>query len=155
MPVYPCRNCRKSVDPTIDAFCKACNEPFPFECSKCTKKMNQESIFELAGITFQKPLFCLDCGDDNKVIECRVCGKTLIKSQGKVTHAGGIDRVYHPDCFAKQVKITDMITRYVTPVLALAGAVLGYAYGGAILLPIGLIAGAAMCIGVARLLAPK
>lgn len=155
MPVYPCRNCTKSVDPTIDAFCKNCNEPFPFACSKCNTKMNQEQVFELAALKFQKPLFCIPCGEANKVIECRICGKTLIKSNGKVTVSGGIERVYHPDCFEKQVKNTDMIAKYITPALGVLGAIVGFSYGGWLLVLPGAAAGAMLCLGVARMMAPK
>lgn len=155
MPVYPCRNCSKSVDPVQDACCKNCGEQMPFSCSKCNTKMGQESIFELAGLKFQKPLFCIPCGEANKVIECRICGKTLIKSNAKVTTTGGIERVYHPDCFQKQIKNTDMIAKFVTPALGVLGAIIGWGYGGWLLVLPGAAAGAMLCLGVARIMAPK
>lgn len=155
MPVYPCRSCSKSVDPIQDPCCKACGEQYPFTCSKCNTKMNQEAIFELGALKFQKPLFCVPCGEANKVIECKICGKTLIKSNAKVTFNGGLERVYHPDCFEKQVKNTDMIAKFITPALAILGAIIGYGYGGLILTIPGAAAGAMLCLGVARLMAPK
>lgn len=155
MPVYPCRSCSKSVDPIQDGFCKACGEQSPFTCSKCNSKMTQQDIFELAALKFQKPLFCEACGEANKVIECKICGKTLIKSNAKVTYAGGLERVYHPECFEKQIKNTDMIAKFVTPALAVLGAIIGYGYGGWLLLLPGAAGGAMLCLGVARLMAPK
>ncbi|MEW6278814.1 MAG: hypothetical protein AB1758_09345 [Candidatus Eremiobacterota bacterium] len=154
MPVYPCRNCKKSVDPVVDGFCKNCNEAYPFECSKCGTKMSPELIFDLHALTFQKPLFCLSCGEANKVVECKICGKTLVRSVGKITSINGIERVYHPACFDKQLKNVVMIRKYVTPALIILGAVVAYAYSPW-MIPVGAAGGAGLAMGLAILFTPK
>lgn len=154
MPVYPCRNCKKSVDPTQDGFCRNCNEAYPFECSKCGTKLSPELIYELGSLTFQKPLFCISCGEAGKVVECRICAKTLVRSLGKVTMAGGQERVYHPACFEKQLKNVVLLRKFVTPALAVLGAIVAFAYSPWVI-PVGAAGGAALGMGLAILFTPK
>lgn len=125
MPVYACHRCDQLVDTHSDPYCRNCAEKKPFKCSRCEKSMNQTDIFQLERLKTKKPLFCLDCGEQGEVVECGICKKTLVRSQGKqVSHIPGA-KVYHSDCYNKQLSTISTLQK-LTPVFGIIGAAIGW-----------------------------
>lgn len=125
MPVYPCHRCDQLVDTHSDPYCRNCAEKKPFKCSRCEKSMNQTDIFQLERLKTKKPLFCLECGEQGEVVECGICRRTLVRSQGtQVSHLPGA-KVYHNDCYNKQLGTISTLHK-LTPVFGIIGAASGW-----------------------------
>lgn len=103
MPSYPCNKCKKPVDLHDDKACPSCKNSTPFSCSKCGKSISGVHVFNAKKVTIKKPLFCEACGYESEVVECKVCKKGLLRSQG-IEPNPAKDHVYHEECLAKQEK---------------------------------------------------
>lgn len=125
MPVYACVRCDQLVDTHSDPYCRNCAEKKPFTCSRCGKQMNQTDIFQLERLKTKKPLLCLECGEAGEVVECGICKKTLVRSQGKQVSFVPGAKVYHNDCYNKQLS-TIATLRKLTPVFGIIGAMIGW-----------------------------
>lgn len=128
MPVYPCRECQKPVDPTSDPKCE-CGSDKPFECSKCGDPIGRSSIYRLEKLKTKKPLFCHSCGNANEVVKCGICKIGLVRSQGHQVSQATNAKVYHKACYDKQMETIRYATK-AAPFLAVCGVLIGLmAYG--------------------------
>ncbi|MBI3925797.1 MAG: hypothetical protein HY319_09670 [Armatimonadetes bacterium] len=154
MPHYPCIKCDGLVDTHNDVVCRECGEKRPFACSKCGKGMNQVDIFQLEKLKTKKPLLCMDCGTANEVVKCGICKGSLVRATGRQLSEAPGAKVYHKDCYEKQMGVVAM-TRKLFPVFAAIGLACGYFLGG----PIAAAIGAAAFLGLGwmgvQILIPK
>ena len=103
MPAYPCVQCSKQVD-VRDLECRSCREKKPFKCSRCDKRLNSMEVFKADQLTFQKPLFCGECGLAGEAVSCPHCRSELVRRNG--VDDNGV--LYHQDCY-KTVQIQKKI----------------------------------------------
>ena len=164
MPVYPCEKCNAPVDPTSEAFCRNCSDKQPFSCSRCNKRMANHDIFQLEKLQVKRPLLCLQCGEAGEVVKCGLCKLSLVRSTGRSLSTAPGAKVYHVDCYNKQMKTVDMIGKMV-PIMAILGLAMGYLIGktwgsgnqlaGVIGAPVFAIACAAMTLATKGFFTPK
>lgn len=124
--------------------------------------MNQADIFHLEKLKTKKPLLCLDCGRANEVVKCGICKLSLVRSQGVQVSGAPDAKVYHKDCYDKQIKTVGMAHKF-SPGVAVGGVVIalvawlagGFSAGGAAAVAgIGLIGGL-MIRMIAEIFTPK
>lgn len=120
MPAYPCVQCNSPVD-VRDLTCRSCGDKKPFACSKCNKRLGAMSVFNAEQLTFQKPLFCEQCGVEGQPITCPHC-KTDVYRSGGVEDNGVY---YHQDCF-KTVSLQKKITPVLRVFLCIVGGYVTY-----------------------------
>ena len=125
MPAYNCRICKGIVDPTETIKCPSCDESKPLICSKCSSPINHHDIHEIGKLRVKKPLLCIGCGQDNKVVKCALCNLGVVRSQGATVSPLENAKVYHPKCLNKRKKSVEIANK-IAPICA--GAVL--AVGG-------------------------
>lgn len=118
MPAYPCAKCNTPVDHR-DLTCRSCGDKKPFTCSKCSRRIGAMQLHNAEQLTFQKPLFCEECGREGQPIECPHCKTDVYRNSG--VEDNGV--FYHEDCFK-----TVAIQKKITPILRVVLLVfLGYA----------------------------
>ncbi len=159
MPRYECRECNSLVDTHSDVVCPECGCKKPFTCSKCGKHMNQVDIYKLESLKIKKSLFCQECGYANEVVECAICKKGLVRSTGKQLSEGPDAKVYHKQCYEKQMQLVDNIKNIFTPIFGGIGFVIGYlflgGYSGLITAIIGAVVWVGLAIGLQQILTPR
>lgn len=128
MPVYPCARCGTSVDPTLDMFCKSCQDKQPYECSRCNKRMSSGEVFQLERLKTKRPLLCMTCGESGEVVKCKICKLSLVRATGRTLSSNLGAPVYHPACVDKQFKTVAWIKRLI-PMVALLGLLVGFLMG--------------------------
>lgn len=105
MPAYPCEDCGNLVDTNGNGQCKKCNTKKPFKCSKCGRRLGVLGIYQVEKIKFRKPLFCTECGPEVEQVPCSQCGVSLSRSTGVEVTINGVDKVFHKDCYDKQIRM--------------------------------------------------
>lgn len=124
MPVYPCVKCNSPVDPGADRACKNCRESKPLNCSRCDKQIPTEEVFEREKLKTKKPIFCLECGEREEVVKCGLCNLSLQRHQAKQVSNYPAAKNYHPHCLRERQKQLDRLGK-ISPVMLLAGLVVG------------------------------
>lgn len=127
MPIYSCRNCNGSVDPTETVRCPHCNEKKPLLCSKCSSPVNHHDIHEIEKLRVKKPILCSTCGVDNQVVKCALCNIGVVRSQGETVSPLENANVYHKKCLEKRreaVGVANKVAPAAAGICILLGGVL-------------------------------
>lgn len=124
MPVYPCLKCNSPVDPNCDRVCKNCREAQPLECSRCSRRIATEEVFERDKLKTKKPIFCLECGEREEVVKCALCKLSLQRHSAKQVSMAPGAKLYHPHCLNDRQRQMEKISAS-RPLMALAGLVVG------------------------------
>ena len=143
MPVYPCVKCNSPVDPGSDRACKNCRESKPLNCSRCNKQIPTEEVFEREKLKTKKPIFCLECGEREEVVKCGLCNLSLQRHQAKQVSNYPAAKNYHPHCLRERQKQMERLGK-VSPIMLLAGFVVGGLIGWVKMGTVGAGSGAAI-----------
>ena len=90
--------------------------------------MGAGEIFLLERLKTKKPLLCIGCGEAEEVVKCGICKLSLVRNRGKQLSAMPGAKVYHIDCYNKQMKTVGVIAK-ITPIFALVVLVVGVGWG--------------------------
>lgn len=154
MPAYPCDTCENPVSTDGVGHCKKCGDRSPFRCSKCDRKVSLDEVFQPERLAYRKPLLCRTCGEMLELVECRQCGIRLVRSVGTEVTVKGEARIYHTECYEKQLRIH----RIVQPLVITFGIILFGYFGSMVAGPVafvGAILGAGIGWRVARIFLPR
>lgn len=144
MPVYPCVKCNSPVDPGTDRACKNCREPKPLVCSRCSKQIPTEEVFEGQKLKTKKPIFCLECGESEEVVKCALCNLNLQRHGAKQVSNYPAAKLYHPHCLRERQKQLDRLGKF-QPIMGLLGLIFGGLYGWVQLKAVGAVAVGFIC----------
>jgi hypothetical protein len=90
--------------------------------------MGSGEIFLLERLKTKKPLLCIACGEAEEVVKCGLCKLSLVRTRGKQLSAVPGAKVYHVDCYNKQMKNVGMVEKF-APVLAVLVCIAGFCWG--------------------------
>ena len=131
MPSYPCENCGAPVEITgneYDLRCKKCGERRPFKCSKCQRRIGIDQVHHPEKLTFRKPIFCEECGNETDFVKCNQCSRTLMRSNGIERKVKGEMHIYHRECYEHAIKTQNKVFPIAPISLFLICGYLAYVY---------------------------
>lgn len=80
-------------------------------CSKCSNPINHHDIHEIEKLKVKKPLLCISCGKDNKVVKCALCNIGVVRAQGVTVSPLEDAKVYHTKCLDKRKEAVAMANK--------------------------------------------
>jgi hypothetical protein len=102
-----------------------------------------EEVFEREKLKTKKPIFCLECGEREEVVKCGLCNLSLQRHQAKQVSNYPAAKNYHPHCLRERQKQMERLGK-VSPIMLLAGFVVGGLIGWVKMGTVGAGSGAAI-----------